>query len=519
MLTCRSTEKRCINTPAANHLTIEMDPYVRTAMIVCVATSVVAGGTIAYAIVGGDWISRPYNDSLTAFSSYDELIDFVKRTEDSETYEGIPRAPSSDSIQEMLLDGSDSYSTTNVQVSGVDEADVVKTNGEYICTVSGNCVTIIDPHPPDDMSVVAVLDEPDILGFHPDEERLYVRGLFLWDDKLVVLCNVYEYEEVYSTRDEVSVVQPVVNCHRAVVSVFNVKDASSPSLDYSIGVSGYYLASRMIDGTVYIVAQSRIYEVEDVPLLPRVWTHDDATDFDVEKVYYDQETQCTDAYVNVMAIDVEDGRHKEIAVITGYASTVYMSQNALYLTYRKWVGELLPAIDETAPEVVNTMRTTIHKIVVDGLRMNAIATGNVHGWLLNQFSMDERGGMLRVATTTSWIEPQNSVFVLDSDLAVLGSLEGLAPTERIFAARFMGDTLYLVTFRQIDPLFVIDLSDPYYPEVLGELKIPGFSSYLHPIGDEHVLGIGSQDGQVKLSLFDVSDPGDTVEQDVYIVVG
>ena len=494
-----------------------MDSYIRMALTVCIATSVVAGGTIAYALVGNDWISRPYNESLTAFSSYDELMDFIERTEDAESYDGPQRVLSPDSTEEMSFDGSDSYSTTNVQVSGVDEADIIKTNGEFIFTVSGNCVTIIDPHPPSDMSVAAVLNETDILGFEPGEERLYVRGLFLWNDRLAVLSNVYEYEEEYSVLDEISIVRPVVNCHRAMVSVFDVGDASSPILEYSIGVSGAYLASRMIDGTVYLVAQSRIYAVEDFPLLPRIWVLDDATEFGIEKVYFDQETQCTDAYVNVMAIDVDDGRHKEIAVITGYASTIYMSPDALFLTYRKWVGELSRVVEEIASEVMNTMRTTIHKIAVDGLRLNAVATGNVGGWLLNQFSMDEEDGMLRIATTTSWLEPENCVYVLDSQLAEMGSLEGLAPSERIYAARFLGDTLYLVTFRQIDPLFVIDLRDPYSPKVLGELKIPGFSSYLHPIGDKHVLGIGSEDGAVKLSLFDVSDPGDPAEQDTYLV--
>ena len=127
-----------------------MDGHVRTALIVCIAASVVAGGTIAYAITASDWVSRPYDESLVAFSSYDELIDFMERTDEADGYDGPQRVLSPDSTQEMSFDGSSSYSTTNVQVSGVDEADIVKTNGDYIFTASNKEVTVICPHPPDD---------------------------------------------------------------------------------------------------------------------------------------------------------------------------------------------------------------------------------------------------------------------------------------------------------------------------------------------------------------------------------
>jgi uncharacterized secreted protein with C-terminal beta-propeller domain len=161
----------------------------------------------------------------------------------------------------------------------------------------------------------------------------------------------------------------------------------------------------------------------------------------------------------------------------------------------------------------------VYKVAVDRLSMVNVARGEFRGWLLNQFSMDEKDGYLRVATTTSWSEPKNGVYVLDSDLAVVGALEGLAPTERIYSARFLGDTLYLVTFRQIDPFFVIDLSKPVSPRVLGELKIPGFSSYLHPLDDTHVIGIGSENSTVKISLYNVTDPTNPVEQSKYLAPG
>ena len=137
--------------------------------------------------------------------------------------------------------------------------------------------------------------------------------------------------------------------------------------------------------------------------------------------------------------------------------------------------------------------------------------------------MDEKEPFLRVATTNMFFQPaegttmSNSVFVLDSNLNVVGSLTDIAPTERIYSARFVDDTLYLVTFRQIDPLFAIDLKDPTNPKIVGELEMPGFSSYLHPVDATHVLGIGTEDGMVKVSLYDVSDPTKPVEQSKFML--
>jgi uncharacterized secreted protein with C-terminal beta-propeller domain len=125
--------------------------------------------------------------------------------------------------------------------------------------------------------------------------------------------------------------------------------------------------------------------------------------------------------------------------------------------------------------------------------------------------MDEKDSYLRIATTTDWVDMKNNVYVLNATLVQVGAVEDIAPDERIYAARFVGDTLYLVTFRQIDPLFVIDLSDPSDPKILGELVMPGFSSYLHPVDEDHVLGIGSENSTVKVALYDVSDPANPVE--------
>ncbi|MEM3514347.1 MAG: beta-propeller domain-containing protein, partial [Candidatus Hadarchaeum sp.] len=175
--------------------------------------------------------------------------------------------------------------------------------------------------------------------------------------------------------------------------------------------------------------------------------------------------------------------------------------------------------------------TTIHKISISTGKVEYRARGEVPGQVLNEFSMDEYNGYFRIATTTGDIwsgNAKNNIYVLNKDLDVAGKIEGLAPGERIYSARFMGNRAYLVTFVKVDPLFVIDLSDPVNPRILGELKIPGYSDYLHPYDELHIIGLGKEttnypDAEfalyqgVKLAIFDVSDPEKPKEISKYII--
>ncbi|MFW6111260.1 MAG: beta-propeller domain-containing protein [Thermoproteota archaeon] len=160
--------------------------------------------------------------------------------------------------------------------------------------------------------------------------------------------------------------------------------------------------------------------------------------------------------------------------------------------------------------------TSIYRIELDNGEISAQAQGAVSGYVLNQFSMDEYDGYFRIATT-KWSEKasKNNIFILNMSLDVVGILEGLAPGERIYSVRFMGERCYLVTFRQIDPFYVIDVSQPTAPEVLGYLKIPGFSGYLHLYDNNHIIGVGMEENQAKLSLFDVTDVTKPQEMDKY----
>lgn len=492
-----------------------MNNHLRIALAVCIAATALTAGTIAYAMTKDGGPSFP-DAFLQPFSSYDELKGFLAGMEsygDSSAYYRSP-ALLQESMGELSYGQTPSYSRTNIQVAGVDEADIVKTDGKYLYIASYDKVTIVKAYPSSDLANVTVLDIEDILGFKPENASASVSGVYLYATKLIVVLSVYEWWN--PGVDYADFVSRQWSNQRSVVSVFDIENVSAPKLQFSNGVSGYALTSRMVGSYVYLVGQSSILLLEQQLFLPLAWDGNSSEEVDVGSIYYDPETRDASVFMNLLAVDVVDGDHSTTTILTGYASTVYMSIDAMYLSIQKWSGDMVVVETDSAPEKEISSRTTIYKVAVDELTMVNVARGDVSGWLLNQFSMDERDGYLRVATTTGWSEPESAVYVLDSDLAIFGSLTGLAPTERIYSARFLGDTLYMVTFRQIDPFFVIDLGDPAHPRVLGELKIPGFSSYLHPVDEDHVLGIGSENGSVKISLYNVSDPTNPTEQSKYL---
>jgi len=486
---------------------IDMNNHLKIALAVCMAATALTAGTITYAMTrdGGSFF---HDGLLHSFSSYGELRGFLSTMDSYGESNAYYRSPT---MSEDTMGGQTPYhSTTNIQVAGVDESDIVKTDGEYLYIASYDKVTIVKAYPSSALSNVTVLDIEDILGFKSENSSASVSGVYLYGAKLVVILSYYEWRNQAGDYAKYAALQ--WSSTRSLVSVFDIENVSAPKLLFSHGVSGYALTSRMIGSYVYLVGQSTVLLVDRQPYLPLAWDGNSSEEINVRDIYYDPETRDASVFMNLLAVDVVDGDHATTTILAGYASTVYMSLDAMYLSVQKWSGEMLVVETDSAPENEISSRTTIYKVAVDKLTMVNVARGDVHGWLLNQFSMDEKDGFLRVATTTGWSTPESAVYVLDSDLAVIGSLTDLAPNERIYSARFLGDTLYMVTFRQIDPFFVIDLVDPAHPFVVGELKNPGFSSYLHPVDEDHVFGIGSENGSVKISLYNVSDPTNPREQ-------
>ncbi len=480
---------------------------------------VVFASLILVTLVGVIMVIPPDESSgglLRTFDSKSELVGFLQNRDDTQYALLTPRSPTGD--YELTGDSSGSlpHSETNVQTEGVDELDIVKTDGEFIYVATRSEVKIVKADQPEDMEVVSVIEAADLFNLD-DTTYGQISGLFVRGDRLVIQGSVYAHTIVSGDAADVAVYEYYMPM--TVISVFDLADMSNPNLEFMIGISGSDLASRMIGDVVYVVAQLTVRYPEEDNVLPKMWENGRKKEVALSSVRYDPETRHADSFVNILACDVSNGNHESLSIVADWSSTVYMSTQALYFAVQKWNGGVTDWSGFASPEDTGSARTTIYKISADGLHLNASARGDVRGWLLNQFSMDEYQGHLRVATTTGWADIENAVYVLDENLDRVGTLEGLAPTERIYSARFVGDTLYLVTFLQMDPLFVIDLSNPARPEVAGELEIPGFSTYLHPIDDSHVLGIGQEDGRVKVSMFDVSNPTSPTEMSKFVIDG
>ncbi|MEM2915645.1 MAG: beta-propeller domain-containing protein, partial [Candidatus Bathyarchaeia archaeon] len=412
------------------------------------------------------------------------------------------------------------YSKTNIQVEGVDEADLVKTDGEFIYLASNDKVLIIKAYPPDVAEVVAQVQ------FNGTVMSIFVNG-----DRLVVFVAPTQYYYIVKRSNDVSLA-PVYEGPKTSINVYNITDRAKPSLARNVTLDGSYSNSRMIGDYVYVLISSPIYFGEDKEVyLPSISDNGQIQKIEAASIYYSNVTDYYYGLTIVIALNVKNDLEPITAenFLIGYAGCIYVSLSNIYLAIPKW-------------EVNGTQQTEIHRIRIDKNKIAYEKYGQVPGYVLNQFSMDEYNGYFRIATTTynnvvflegneKTVEPTmtNNVYVLNSDLAVVGKREDLAPNEKIYAARFMGERCYLVTFFQVDPLFVISLKDPTNPTVLGKLKIPGYSDYLHPYDENHLIGIGKnatvpKEGtswglyqSVKISLFDVSDVEHPIELKSYLI--
>jgi len=292
---------------------------------------------------------------------------------------------------------------------------------------------------------------------------------------------------------------------KVIIKVYDVSNRENPQLQRELSADGQYVSSRMIGDYVYIVINEPVYEEDGGVNLPRIYSKGAEKEIPATDIYYSDVADYYYIYTTIIAVNTQDDNQEPTyeTILLGASSNLYVSMNNIYLTFPMW-----------GRDVGDSQKTAIHRIHIQGSTMNYTASGEVPGMVLNQFSMDEYDGYFRVATTTRDETSRNNVYVLNMALNITGSLEDLAHGETIYSARFMGERGYLVTFKKVDPLFVIDLSDPYNPEKLGELKITGYSDYLHPYDENHIIGIGKETTDagefawyqgVKISLFDVSN--------------
>ena len=445
--------------------------------------------------------------------------------------EGAPATDQASTVGGAPSDdqGTPTYSGTNTQEIGVDEGDVVETNGTSVFVVGQDGVRIVDVAT---ATVVAHIDDlPD--GSHQ---------LLLDGTRLLVISQSYN-----SSED-------------TIVSLYDVADAANPTLLRRSHLEGRLVASRSVDGQARLVLTSTI--ATRLPFVtPDQFGMDEARALEANKAvinnstieewlprYFDEGSDGSFGAMNasldcstvaaprdfaglgiswIASLDMRAGTSPVgSAGIVSYGDTVYASSTNIYLATVPWdwynggvvtsdggVATGMPINNSQQPP------TLIHQFALgEGGTATYVASGEVAGQLLNQFSMSEYQGDLRVATTvTDWNTGSSESFVQvlrpsGTDLVQIGKVGGLGLTEQIYAVRFLGTQGYVVTFRQTDPLYVIDLADPTNPRVTGELKIPGYSAYLHPVGDGLLLGVGQSADLsgftqgTQLSLFDVSDP-------------
>jgi inhibitor of cysteine peptidase len=398
------------------------------------------------------------------------------------------------------------YSTTNIQVAGVDEADIVKTDGRYIYvannanfnSASQNNVYIVKADPTD----------PRVIAKIPLGNETYVAGLFLSQDgnKLVVIGSQYQVYALGAPQPEIAMIYPYYSSVNTFITVYDVSEKAMPVLVRNLTLSGSYFNSRMIGNYVYAVVSQPAYILQDAVPLPQVYQDAKASVIAPERIYYANSVDNYYTFTTFIGLNILDDAQQptNMTVMMGGTSAMYVSMDNIYVTYSTWN---------------DGQYTSIYRVRVNGGELSFEAEGSVPGYVLNQYSMDEYNGYFRVATTWQKTTQMNNVYVLDMNMSQVGKLENLAEGERIYSARFMGDKAYLVTFKQTDPFFVIDLRSPVDPKVAGELKIPGYSSYLHPFDENYVIGLGMENNTVKLSLFDVTNVNAPTEIAKYIVEG
>ncbi|NLP51492.1 beta-propeller domain-containing protein [Bacillus sp. RO1] len=434
-----------------------------------------------------------------------------------------------DTAEESESNGSaGGHSETNVQVQGVDEADIVKTDGDFIYQATDQKLKITKAEPVEEMTVVTELRYKD---FYPYQ-------LFLDGNQLVVIGNHWDEKMMYggTKSSEEDKIMPVHEATRAII--YDITDRSNPVVQKTVTLEGYYVSSRKIDNHIYLIANKyadfwMLEEHPEADLRPRVSDTQGEEEVELKGVPYEDiryfPDSTEDNFMTIATIDLNQPQEDaSITTYVGSGNQIYMSKENLYVAVPNY---------GYGPHWTNNESTEVYKFAVDGTSVEFRANGAIPGHLLNQFSMDEYKGHFRVAATKgqAWDEhspSSNHLFILDEGMNVISSVEDLARGERIYSVRFMQDKAYVVTFKEVDPLFVFDLSNPNEPKVLGELKIPGFSNYLHPYDENHLIGFGydtkvekDQWGTrvmtngVKISLFDVSDPTNPLEKHTEIIGG
>lgn len=402
--------------------------------------------------------------------------------------------------QNTAVSETGNFSKTNTREAGVDEGDIVKTDGEFLYIMKGNASVRIVKLDGAKMEETAVI--------HPENLNENICDMYLDGERLILITKGTKSSMTESDTD----VYTVENTEYVRAITYDISDRKEPKETGNVTQEGSYKSSRKNGEYLYLFTAFEP-QVETKEDQSRIMPLINGTEMEAQRIYVPEYLKNT-TYLVMGAINLENPSEMadSKAVVSG-ADSFYVSQDHIYIYNEEWAND--------------TYVTRILKFGYKDGEITGAAAGQVDGYLNDSFSIDEYQGYLRLMVT-DWNsgEDKNSLYVLDEELNIVGKITDLAPGETIRSARFMGDTGYFVTFRQMDPLFSVDLSDPGNPQILGELKITGFSSYLHVYGENLLLGIGYEADPdsgsttgVKISMFDISDPSNVTEIDKYVING
>ncbi len=442
------------------------------------------------------------------------------------------------------MSGSSDYYKNNNQVEGVVEADSVITDGKFIYTITENSSINIMSAEQGAVRNVSKIDFYEDYDIEKEEHGIFFCNskIFVNKDKIIVLFD-YQIQE---KREDADYTSSNVVCYYnsnnskdyTVIMQYDISDISRPVLDNYHVVDGNMISSRLVDDYLYVVTSKYInMYIDDKEgmtkglariendCIPKV----DNEEIPFEKIYIANGEEDEYNYEIITSFHVGSGglKYTDNSAVLSNSGNVYVSNNNIYTMSEKW-EEKEEARDAGMSYVTRSENTKIYKFSYKKGNITPSAVGIVPGNVLNQFSLDEYNGYLRLVSTINeysynkfengeemiWdVSPvkNNALFVLDENLNICGSVENIAEGESIYSARFMGDYGYFVTFKQTDPLYVVDLSEPQNPVILDALKVTGFSNYLHPWAENVLLGVGEEadlDGRrtgVKIALFDISD--------------
>jgi uncharacterized secreted protein with C-terminal beta-propeller domain len=480
-------------------------------LVVALLLIVILGIAIVFLLLSG--FLKKDNINLATVnhpSSYKDLYNLIK-SKTSFYRNDYAEGAKSDAIDT-------DYSNTNVQVAGVDEADIVKTDGEYIYSIKGEYIYIVktDNGNMELMSKIKTDSNDDISSSYIE---MYING-----NKLIAIKN--KYSNTYYGSKEIMIDAYWNRSGDVSIDIFDITDKKNPVKENELSQSGYYLSSRMVDGYVYVLTNYYVYSdiiLNDEKTYVPSLTTDKTRPIAIDDILI-APNPTSSSYLTVTGIDINNSsKFASSKAILGSSSNIYADLDNLYIA--GYTGE---TINNTYVSKTSLLKFSMGKGII-----NLEATGTVNGYILNQFSMDEYNGYFRIVTTSdeyTYYEDKDSVsigidtnttknnlYVLDDNLKVVGKIEGLAKGERIYSVRFDGDIGYLVTFRQVDPLFAIDLSIPTNPVIKSQLKIPGFSEYLHVYNDKYLFGLGkaaNEEGRVtglKISMFNIENKTNITE--------